>query len=140
MRVQLIVLLLCAGVNAEALERPLQPKCAVEAEVLSISDGKLHWNEGEFYRYFDVGILVMNVHPLDKSDELLVCAPLREKTRTDIVRIWDWKNTGTTWVYKNQKAMAAHDHVTLRLTNSYVGDGSWPTIIEAELIEPGKNR
>ena len=54
---------------------------------MSISDGKFYWNKDEFYRYFDVGILVSSIKPLEKSDELLVCAPLKEKVRTDIVRI-----------------------------------------------------
>jgi hypothetical protein len=138
MRVLLLLLLLSTTFIAEALEEPLQIKCEVEAEILSISDGKFYWNKGEFYPYFDIGILVTHVKPLESSNELLVCSPLKEKARTDIVRIWDWNSEGTAWIYENQKAMAPHDKVKLNLTHSYVGEGSWPTIVGAELIESNK--
>src|SRR6185295_3839106 len=82
---------------ATAWEQPLQPKCEVTAEILSIAEGKFYWNEKEFYHYYDVGILVSAIKPLDKSDEVLACSPLKEKTRTNIVRIWDWNNKGTAW-------------------------------------------
>ena len=138
MRLLLILSLILICVNVDAWEKPLQTKCEVAAEILSISDGKFYWNEGEFYRYFDIGILIKDIKPLEKSDELLVCSPLKEKARTDIVRIWDWNNKGTAWIYENQKAMAPHDKVKLQLTHSYVGEGSWPTIIGVELIDYNK--
>lgn len=138
MRLLLILLFsITAYLNAEAHEEPLRAKCEVEAEILSMSEGKFYWNKTEYYSYFDIGILVTNIKPLKGSDELLVCSQLKDEDRTDIVRIWDWNNTGIAWVYENKKAMAPHDQVKLHLTESYVGEGSWPTIIWANLINSG---
>ena len=138
MRSFLILSLLFTCLNVEANKIPLKAKCEVEAEILSISDGKYYWNQGEFYRYFDIGILVKNIKPLEKNDELLSCSPLKEEKRTDIVRIWDWNNKGTAWIYESQKTMAPHDNVKLQLTHSYVGEGSWPTIIGVNLLDSSK--
>ena len=125
---------------AEAWKKPLEAQCETEAEVLSISEGKFYWNQDEFYRYFDMGILVTNIKSLNNKDNLLACSPLKEKNRTDIVRVWDWNNKGTIWVYKNDEAMTLHDKVKLKLAQSYVGDGSLPTVIGAELIDSNENK
>ena len=139
MRSLLIVFFLfLTCLNVEALKNSVQAKCEVEAEILSISDGKYYWNKDEFYQYFDIGILIKNIKPLEKSDALLTCTPLKEEKRTDIVRIWDWNNKDIAWIYENQKPMAPHDNVKLQVTNSYVGDGNWPTIIGVKLIDSSK--
>jgi hypothetical protein len=135
MKLWLLLLFLCFfNHESFAEEIPLQPKCEVQAEILSISNGKFFWNQNEFYQYFDVGIKVKNIKPLEKSDEVLACSPLKEESRTDIVRIWDWSNKEVAWKYENGTMMAPHDVVKLELTNSYVGDGSWPTVIGAEPV------
>ncbi len=139
MRLLLVVSLLFICLRAEAYTKPLQAMCEIEAEILSIAGGKFYWGEGEFYRYFDIGILAKGIAPLERSEELLVCSPLKEKERTDIVRVWVWNNEEeAAWVYEGdgpKRIMSVHDKVKLKLTRSFVGEGSWPTIIGAELIK-----
>ncbi|MDX2028460.1 MAG: hypothetical protein SFW62_07480 [Alphaproteobacteria bacterium] len=128
-----LALLLCATSKAEALKNPIHPQCEVEAKVLSISNGKFYWNKSEFYRYFDIGILVTNVKSQTKTSSLLACSSLAEKTRTDIVRWWDFNNIGEVQIYENKKTIQPSDKLTLELGSSYVGDGAWPTILRIKL-------
>ncbi|MCA9392876.1 MAG: hypothetical protein KC900_01625 [Candidatus Omnitrophica bacterium] len=125
-------LLLLIGAPAHAYEEPLKADCRVSAEVLSIASGEYYWNDTEYYHYYDVGILIREITPRPDSSKLAECSPLTGPSRTAIVRIWDWNNTGTVWTYKNKTTMQPHDKVQLNLTQTFVGEGSWPTVIAAD--------
>lgn len=138
--VKLLLILTCLFVligSAKADEPPFQENCQVEAQIVTISSEQVdQWK----YHYIDIGISIRKIEPALNSDKLPACLPLTNQIRTYIVRIYNWDNYSVSQKpmilkYDDGQLVLLNDNAKLKLSQTQVGNGVWPIIIGAELIE-----